>query len=100
MRLGERCYELPWNYKKWTLSQHTTVYYVCTIDADSKMPIADIPLQDSIGIQWVEPHDLMEDWCSPLVWEAVQYVSSKRIPVHMKTYHSWEVLEHSLYPKT
>ncbi|MFG6494432.1 NUDIX domain-containing protein [Fictibacillus sp. UD] len=100
VKLGERCYELPWNYKQWNLSRHTAVYYVCTIDEDYKLPIADIPLQDSIGIQWIEPQELIEDWCSPLVWEAVQYVSSKSLPTKRKTYHSWDVLGRTLYPKS
>jgi 8-oxo-dGTP pyrophosphatase MutT (NUDIX family) len=27
-RIGERCYEIPWNYKQWTHSHHTAVYYL------------------------------------------------------------------------
>ncbi|WP_082820551.1 NUDIX domain-containing protein [Fictibacillus phosphorivorans] len=99
VKLGERRYELPWKYKQWNLSQHTAVYYLCTIEPDSKIPIADIPLQDSIGLQWVDPHRLKEEWCSPLVWEAVHYVKSKSLPARRKTYHSWEVLKQTLYPR-
>jgi 8-oxo-dGTP pyrophosphatase MutT (NUDIX family) len=95
-KIGQRCYELPWNYKKWTLSQHTAVYYLCTIDETDKVDLANIPDQDSKGALWVDPELLKEEWCSPLVWETVRFISEQEIPSSIKTYQAWEVL---LQPK-
>lgn len=99
-RIGERCYEIPWIHKRWTHSHHTAVYYLCKIDKRSRLDIAEIPDQDSKGVLWIEPQILKEDWCSPLVVEAVQYISSKTIPSQMKSYQDWYVLQLPLYPTT
>ncbi|MGA4721378.1 NUDIX domain-containing protein [Fictibacillus nanhaiensis] len=98
MKLGERCYELPWNYKEWTRSQHSAVFFDCRIDIHSQAAIADIPDQDSSGARWIPIKDLKKDWCSPLVWEAAQYALTKSIPSEMKTYETWRVQNIPLYP--
>ncbi|MBY6036433.1 NUDIX domain-containing protein [Fictibacillus nanhaiensis] len=98
-RIGERCYEVPWNYKQWTFSHHTAVYYQCKVHETSKQKLADIPDQDSIGALWAEVDHLQEEWCSPLVWEAVQYSIEKEISSQMKTYRTWQVLQTPLYKK-
>jgi 8-oxo-dGTP pyrophosphatase MutT (NUDIX family) len=92
-RIGERCYEIPWNYKQWTHSHHTAVYYLCTVDETNKISLADIPDQDSKGVLWMETEFLKEDWCSPLVSEAKHYLLEKKIPSERKSYHTWEVLQ-------
>jgi 8-oxo-dGTP pyrophosphatase MutT (NUDIX family) len=97
VKIGERSYKIPWNYKQWTFSQHTAVYYLCTIDETNKDALADIPDQDSTGALWVEAELLIEDWCSPLVSEAVRFMLDKRIPSELKSYPSWEVLLHQKY---
>ncbi|MQR96853.1 NUDIX domain-containing protein [Fictibacillus phosphorivorans] len=97
-KIGERCYELPWNYKEWTRSQHTAVFFECIIDLHSQTTIADIPDQDSSGTRWIHTQDLVQDWCSPLVWEAVQYALTKRLSSEMKIYKTWRVQNMPLYP--
>jgi 8-oxo-dGTP pyrophosphatase MutT (NUDIX family) len=97
VNIGERCYEIPWKYKHWTYSQHTAVYYLCTVDETNKNVLADIPDQDSKGALWVEAKLLKEDWCSPLVCEAACFMLDKRIPSELKAYSSWEVLLHQKY---
>ncbi|MBN3554889.1 NUDIX domain-containing protein [Fictibacillus nanhaiensis] len=98
IKLGERCYELPWNYKEWTRSQHSAVFFDCMIVIHSQTDIADIPDQDSRGTRWIHTDDLVMEWCSPLVWEAVHYALTKHIPSEMKIYHSWQVQNVPLYP--
>jgi 8-oxo-dGTP pyrophosphatase MutT (NUDIX family) len=97
VKIGERCYELPWTYKQWTHSQHTAVYYLCTIDEINRISLAEIPDQDSNGVFWVDIESLKEDWCSPLVSEAIHYLSEKKIPAVRKSYHTWEVLQQPRY---
>lgn len=97
VKIGERCYELPWKYKQWTLSQHTAVYYLCTVDESHKSSLADIPDQDSNGVLWLDTESLKEDWCSPLVYEALHFLLEKKIPAERKSYHKWEVLQQPRY---
>jgi 8-oxo-dGTP pyrophosphatase MutT (NUDIX family) len=96
-KIGERSYEIPWNYKHWTRSQHTALYYSCTVDDTKKEALAEIPDQDSKGALWINPADITEDWCSPLVWEAVHYLLENHIPSELKLYKSWEVLRQPGY---
>jgi 8-oxo-dGTP pyrophosphatase MutT (NUDIX family) len=98
-KLGERVYEIPWRYKKWTVSHHTAVYFIGKIDEGEQHSLADIPDQDSKGTFWIDPLLLREDWCSPLVWEAVHYLNNDHIPMNMKCYESWEVLKTTQYTK-
>lgn len=98
IKLGERCYELPWIYKQWTYSQHTAVYFECMLDTTSQATLADIPDQDSKGTRWIHPNNLRSDWCSPLVWEAAQYILTKHISSDIKIYETWSVLKEPLYP--
>lgn len=97
VKIGERCYELPWEYKQWTLSQHTAVYYLCTVDENQKRILADIPDQDSDGVLWMDSESIKEGWCSPLVDEAVHFLLEKKIPAKRKSYHTWEVLQQPRY---
>jgi 8-oxo-dGTP pyrophosphatase MutT (NUDIX family) len=93
VKIGERCYELPWKYKQWTFSQHTAVYYLCTVDENPKSSLADIPDQDSNGVLWTETESLKEGCSSPLVIEAAHYLLEKKIPAERKSYQTWEVLQ-------
>lgn len=92
-----RCYELPWNYKQWTRSRHTAVYYLCMVDETIKVTLADIADQDSNGVLWMDTKSLKEDWCSPLVIEAAHYLLEKKIPAERKSYQTWEVLQQPRY---
>jgi 8-oxo-dGTP pyrophosphatase MutT (NUDIX family) len=96
-KLGERCYELPWNYKQWTRSRHTAVYYLCKVDETIKVALADIADQDSNGVLWMDTKSLKEDWCSPLVIEAAHYLLEKKIPAERKSYQTWKVLQQPRY---
>ncbi|WNB90713.1 NUDIX domain-containing protein [Bacillus sp. NEB1478] len=91
-KLGERIYEIPWRYKKWTLSQHTAVYFIGKVDEANQLALASIPDQDSKGTLWIDPTKVQEEWCSPLVWEAIQYLKNYPFPMNMKCYESWDVL--------
>jgi 8-oxo-dGTP pyrophosphatase MutT (NUDIX family) len=92
-KIGERLYEIPWSYKQWTISHHTAVYFSGKIDESTKLLLADIPDQDSKGVLWIDPYQLLENWCSPLVWEAKQYILNNEISSKIKIYHAWNVLQ-------
>ncbi|OOE12253.1 NUDIX domain-containing protein [Fictibacillus arsenicus] len=97
IKIGVRCYELPWTYKQWTYSQHTAVYFLCTVDENQKRILAEIPDQDSDGVLWMDSESIKEGWCSPLVIEAANYLLEKKIPAERKSYQTWEVLQHPRY---
>ncbi|MDR7071903.1 NUDIX domain-containing protein [Fictibacillus barbaricus] len=100
-KLAERIYEIPWYYKIWTVSQHTAIYFIGKINETTRHSLASIPDQDSKGAFWVDPMELKlhEEWCSPLVWEASQYLSCNDIPTEMKLYQTWDVLQAPEYEK-
>jgi 8-oxo-dGTP pyrophosphatase MutT (NUDIX family) len=98
-KIGKKGYVLPWLYKNWTQSHHTAVYFSGQINENcSPQPLAVNSDQDSKGALWFHPDELKEDWCSPLVWEAVQYIRSQHLSKEAKIYESWKVVTKPLYP--
>jgi 8-oxo-dGTP pyrophosphatase MutT (NUDIX family) len=96
-KIGEKVYQIPWNYKHWTTSSHTAVYFQGNIDETLTASIAEIPDQDSLGALWVDPLVLKEDWCSPLVWEAVDFLKTNQLVQEKKLFKDWEVLDTPRY---
>jgi ADP-ribose pyrophosphatase YjhB (NUDIX family) len=93
-QIGAADFMLPWKWRSFTHVHHTAVLYVAEAEGDLRVP-EQFAGQDAKEAVWLPVAQLSATNSSPLVTQAVEWLSSGELPLETIVYSDWEVKEGS-----
>lgn len=89
-QIGVIDFKLPWQWKQFTDLHHTAVFYTGEVTGQLKLPIQ-FAGQDASAAEWVPIESLSSKNSSPLVMQAIKWLSSSELPLETVVYPHWEI---------
>jgi ADP-ribose pyrophosphatase YjhB (NUDIX family) len=91
--IGARDFFVRWVRGDYTHEHHIALFYAVSVEGAPQRAVREFDGQDSLGCSWVSTDALSLNNASPLVLQAVQWLTTGVLPTDPQRYDDWRILD-------